>query len=280
MNHSAKEASEPLLVRLLKLVGYSAPGRATLLEHLRAAEQRNELDADAVGIIEGALQVAEMQVRDIMIPRAQVVSIEVSERLEEFLPKVIESAHSRFPVIDSPDEVIGILLAKDLLPLLLAGSNVTQFAIKEHLRPPVFVPESKRLNVLLREFRANRNHMAVVIDEYGGMAGVVTIEDVLEQIVGEIEDEHDIDDENFIKQYDQHTFVVKAITPIDDFNVRFATSFDEDEFDTIGGIVVQAFGRLPKRNESITIDELTFKVLNADHRRVRLLRVHRATATE
>ncbi len=280
MNRSAKEAAEPLLPRLLRLLGYTPPGRTTLLEHLHAAEQRNELDADAVGIIEGALQVAEMQVRDIMIPRAQVVSIDADEQLEQFLPKVIESAHSRFPVIASPAEVIGILLAKDLLPLLLSCSGRGYFSIKEYLRPPVFVPESKRLNVLLREFRANRNHMAVVVDEYGGMAGVVTIEDVLEQIVGEIEDEHDIDDENFIKQYDQQTFVVKAITPVSDFNARFATRFDEDEFDTIGGIVIQAFGRLPKRNESITIDELTFKVLNADHRRIRLLRVHRTAGSE
>ncbi|MGB0360615.1 MAG: HlyC/CorC family transporter [Endozoicomonas sp.] len=248
--------------------------RNALLTILRDAGTRGMLDDEALSIIEGAVQVADMQVREIMIPRSQMVCVDEDQNPSEFLPQVIESSHSRFPVIgDTKDEVIGILLAKDLLPLIL--NTTGKFNIKNHLRPATFIPESKRLNVLLREFRTNRNHMAIVIDEFGGVAGLVTIEDVLEQIVGDIEDETDVDEDSFIKPADdlEHSFIVKALTPIEDFNEQFTTKFPDDEFDTIGGIVMQEFGHMPIRNESVEISDFRFDVLNADGRRIRLLRV-------
>ncbi len=245
-----------------------------LIELLRIAESRQVLDADALSIIEGALQVSNMQVREIMIPRSQVVTVNASATPEEFLPLVIESSHSRFPVVgDKLDNIIGILLAKDLLPLSKAKQGHSKFNIKDLIRPAIFVPESKRLNVLLKEFRENRNHMAIVIDEYGGVSGVVTIEDVLEQIVGEIEDEYDVDDESYIKQFDDENYVIKAFTPIDEFNEYFNTELSDNEFDTIGGIVLQRFGRIPERNEDITIEPFRFTVLNADSRQIRLLKI-------
>lgn len=244
-----------------------------LIEILRRAQRNQVLDADGLSIIEGALQVSDMQVREIMIPRSQVVTVSIDASPEEFLPTVIEAAHSRFPVIgESLDDVEGILLAKDLLPLILE-KDTGKFDLKDILRPATFIPESKRLNVLLKEFRETRNHMAVVIDEYGGLAGVVTIEDVLEQIVGEIEDEHDVDEEAYIKRYDDENYVVKALTPIDDFNEHFHSNFSEEEFDTIGGLVMQQFGHIPERDESIGIGPYIFKVLNADNRQIRLLQV-------
>ena len=248
--------------------------RDELLDQLRDTEQHSSfIDGEALRIIEGALQVSDMQVREIMIPRSQMVCVDADQKPEEFLPKVIEAAHSRFPVIgDSKDEVLGILLAKDLLPLLLED-NRKRFSIKDHLRQATVVPESKRLNVLLNDFRSNRNHMAIVIDEYGGVAGLVTIEDVLEQIVGDIEDEYDVEEDSYIKQMGKDEFVVKALTPIEDFNEHFKVEFSDEEFDTIGGIVMQQFGHLPKRNESVTIDKYNFQILNADNRRIRLLRV-------
>jgi magnesium and cobalt transporter len=243
-----------------------------LLRVLRKAQQNKVIDADLLSIIEGALQVSEMQVRDIMIPRSQVVSVKATATPEEILPIVIEAQHSRFPVIgDSLDEVIGILLAKDLLPLALDKSR--RFDIKDVLRPATFVPESKRLNHLLKEFRENRNHMAIVIDEYGDLAGLCTIEDVLEQIVGDIEDEHDVDEEIFIKSLDAGKHTVKALTPIEEFNDYFNCQFPEEDFDTIGGLVLSHFGRIPQRDESITIGPYMFKVLNADNRQIRLLQV-------
>ena len=248
--------------------------RNALLGILRDAGSRGMLDDEALSIIEGAVQVADMQVREIMIPRSQMVCIDEDQEPEAFLPQIIASAHSRFPVIgDSKDEVTGILLAKDLLPLILNRSG--KFNIKNHLRPATFIPESKRLNVLLREFRTKRNHMAIVIDEFGGVAGLVTIEDVLEQIVGDIEDETDVDEDTYIKPADdlEHSFIVKALTPIADFNEQFSTQFPDDEFDTIGGIVMQEFGYMPTRNESLDISGIRFDVLNADGRRIRLLRV-------
>ncbi len=273
MNNSPFRSRWPRWLEPLRRCLTPVPeSREEITEMLRRAEAREELDSEALGIIEGALQVSDMQVRDIMIPKAQLVTVRADASPRELLPIVIQSAHSRFPVIDSDGDVLGILLAKDLLPLALA-EDIETFEIKDHVRPASFVPESKRLNVLLREFRATRSHMAVVIDEYGTMAGVVTIEDVLEQIVGEIEDEHDVDDDSYIKRFDRTNYVVKAVTPIDEFNEVFHTDFSDDEFDTIGGIVVQQFGRVPKRNESIEIEGLTFRVLNADNRRVRLLRV-------
>lgn len=245
--------------------------REQLVELLRDAEQRALLDADALAMIEGVLQVSEMQVRDIMIPRSQMVMVERDESLHEFLPEVIESAHSRFPVTgENRDDVIGILLAKDLLAYV-AEAESRKFNIRDILRPAVFVPESKRLNVLLKEFRASRNHMAIVVDEYGGIAGLVTIEDVLEQIVGEIIDEHDIDEDSYIKQLSDTRFTIKALTSIEDFNEHFSAKFDDGEFDTIGGLVLNEFKRLPRRGETTTIGRFRFKVLHADSRRIHLL---------
>jgi len=243
---------------------------------LREAQERELVDSDALSIMEGAIQVADMQVREIMIPRSQMVCVSIDQKPKEFLANIIESAHSRFPVLgETEDDVLGILLAKDLLDLVLE-ENTDNFRIKDIIRPVTFVPESKRLNVLLKEFRATRNHMAIVIDEYGGIDGLVTIEDVLEQIVGDIEDEHDFDeDENFIKQIDDTTFMVKALTPIDDFNEVFGCQFSEEEFDTIGGIVVEKFGRLPDCDESITIGPFSYKIANANSRQIHLLEVTR-----
>ena len=241
---------------------------------LREAQERQLVDNDALSIMEGAIQVADMQVREIMIPRSQMICVNADQAPKDFLPVIIESAHSRFPVLGSNnDDVLGVLLAKDLLPLVLQ-EYTDNFRLKEILRPVTFVPQSKRLNVLLKEFRATRNHMAVVIDEYGGIAGLVTIEDVLEQIIGEIEDEHDFDEEDtFIKKLDEHTFMVKALTPIDDFNDSFKTQFDDSDFDTIGGIIIDHFGRLPDCDESIVINKHKFKVVNANNRQIHLLQV-------
>ncbi|MBY4676227.1 HlyC/CorC family transporter [Marinobacterium arenosum] len=250
--------------------------REDLLTDLKEAAEENILDSEALGIIEGAMQVSDMKVRDVMIPRSQMVVVEADQTPKEFLPVVISSAHSRFPVVgDNPDEVLGVLLAKDLLPLILEGS-VENFEIHSRLRPATFIPESKRLNVLLNEFQATRNHMAIVVDEYGGVAGLITIEDVLEQIVGEIEDEHDAeDDEGNIKPFEDNAYIVKALTPVEDFNAFFEVGFSEDAFDTIGGIVTQHFGHLPEKDEEVDIDGFNFRILSADNRRIRLLQVTR-----
>ena len=238
---------------------------------LREAAARELLNPDALNIIYGALQVADMRARDIMIPRSQMASVSVEARLEEFLPFVIEQKHSRFPVIgDDLDDVKGILHAKDILPWTLED-DWDDFDIRDIIRTASVVPESKRLNDLLQEFRSTRNHMAVVIDEYGHVSGVVTIEDVLEQIVGDIEDEHDIDDDSFIKELDERSYTVKGITTIEDFNEYFGSHFDAEQFDTIGGIVAKEFGYLPKREEKVIVEGFAFKVLNADSRRIRLL---------
>ena len=247
--------------------------REELVHVLREAQSRGLFDVDAQGMIEGVLQVAEMQARDIMIPRSQMVVVSRDHKPEQIIPVAIESGHSRFPVVgESRDEVVGVLLAKDLLRYSSRNDN-EQFAIREILRPVVFVPESKRLNVLLKEFRASRNHLAIVVDEYGGVAGMVTIEDVLEQIVGEIEDEHDIDEDTFIRKYSDVNYTVKALTPIEDFNEYFATDFSDDEFDTIGGLVTHKLGRLPKRGETIILDSMSFQIINADNRRIHLMKV-------
>jgi magnesium and cobalt transporter len=247
-----------------------------LLYLLRESVEDNVLSLEALGIIEGAMQVAEMQVRDVMVPRSQMVVVQVEQSPRDFLPVIISSAHSRFPVIgESPDEVLGILLAKELLPLILEDNN-DNFDIRNALRPVTVIPESKRLNTLLQEFRATRNHMAVVVDEYGGIAGLITIEDVLEQIVGEIEDETDIDDDDGnIRPFDDNGYIVKALTPIEDFNEYFDVGLPDDDFDTIGGLVTQRFGHLPRKDESVELDEFTVKVLSADNRRIRLLQVSR-----
>lgn len=261
------------LDKLVQAFVHEPKNRQELLELLREAHANEVLDIEALSIIEGALQVSDMQVRDIMIPRSQMITIRSSQTPREFLPEVIEAAHSRFPVTgESLDDVLGILLAKDLLPLLLED-NTERFNIKEILRPATCVPESKRLNVLLKEFRATRNHMAIVIDEYGGVSGLVTIEDVLEQIVGDIEDEHDIDEDSQIKPLHSGDFLVKGLTPIEDFNEHFGTDFPDEEFDTVGGLVMNAFGHLPRRNEVVELDGFRVRVLNSDSRRVHLLRV-------
>src|SRR5690606_3983616 len=252
--------------------------RQDLVKVLRRAQRDKIIDVESLSIMEGALQVNDMQVRDIMIPRTQVVTVSADAPLEEIIPVIIAAQHSRFPVIgENLDDVLGILLAKDLLPLALTR-DFRSFNLKDVLRPAIFIPESKRLNVLLKEFRENRNHMAIVIDEYGDLAGLCTIEDVLEQIVGEIEDEHDTDDEVFIKTLDGNQFTVKALTPIPEFNEFFDTEFPEEDFDTIGGLVLSQFGRIPQRDESMKIGGFLFKVLNADNRQIRLLHVSRSGA--
>jgi len=261
----------PLLERISRIFLSEPEDREQLLELLRGAHDRNLMDADALSIIEGALSVSEMQVRDIMVPRAQMDVISIHEPPEKLIDFVLETAHSRFPAIgESKDDVIGILLAKDLLRHF-AGK---EFDLRDSLRPAVFVPESKRLNVLLREFRASRNHMAIVVDEYGGAAGLVTIEDVLEQIVGDIEDEYDFDESagNIVLD-NAGRYRVKATTEIADFNAAFSTRFSDEDYDTVGGLVIHKLGRLPKRNEVVIADGLRLQVLRADSRRVHTLLV-------
>ncbi|MEH6582764.1 MAG: transporter associated domain-containing protein [Halioglobus sp.] len=247
--------------------------RKDLVDVLSVAAENEVIDEDARGIIEGALQVSDMQTREIMIPRSQMVVIKKEWSLDEILPKIISSAHSRYPVIgDSPDDVLGILLAKDLLPQILAKDH-TDFRVEELLRATRVVPESKRLNVLLREFRENRSHMAIVIDEYGGIAGLVTIEDVLEEIVGEIEDETDAEADHYIRKISDDDYFIQALTPIDDFNAYFGCKFSDEEFDTIGGLVIQALGHMPTRNETTVIDDFEFKVISSDQRKIQSLRL-------
>jgi magnesium and cobalt transporter len=267
------------LERLGAILMREPEDRDQLIQLLHSAYERNLLDADALSWIEGALQVSEMKVRDVMVPRAQMDVIDINETPDRFIPQVIETAHSRFPVIDRDrDHVIGILLAKDLLRYY-AGEE--EFNVREMLRPAVFVPESKPLNVLLREFRKNRNHMAIVVDEYGGVAGLVTIEDVLEQIVGDIEDEYDFDEvEDNVVRDRGGRWRVKAQTEIADFNQVFGTAFSDEAYDTVGGLVIHALGRLPKRGESVTIDGLRFTVLRGDSRRLHTLQVERLASQE
>ena len=262
------------LERIGALLMREPEDRDQLVELLRSAYDRNLLDSDALSMIEGVMQVAEMQARDIMIPRAQMDVIDIGEPPDKFIPLVIETNHSRFPVIeDNKDHVIGILLAKDLLRDY-AGEE--EFNVRQMLRPAVFIPESKRLNVLLKDFRANRNHMAIVVDEYGGVAGLVTIEDVLEQIVGDIEDEYDFDEtEDDIIADKSGAWRVKAVTEIAKFNTTFGTRFDDADHDTIGGLVLKQFGRMPKRGEQMAVEDLNFKVLRADSRRLHLLLVEK-----
>lgn len=247
--------------------------QSEVLEILTNAHRSGLVEAEALGIFQGALQVSDMQVREIMIPRSQSIIISSAAKPEEYLPPIIESAHSRFPVYgESPDDIIGVLLAKDLLDLAYKN-KLEKISLKDLIRPATMVPESKRLNVLLKEFRQTRTHMAIVVNEYGKMSGLVTIEDVLEQIVGEIDDEHDFDDDYLIKESTPSEFVVKAVTPIDEFNEHFATAFNDSEYDTIGGIVLSHFGHLPKRDENVNIGKYNFTVLNADNRAIRLLKV-------
>ncbi len=275
MNESAKPS---LLERLSSLLLREPEDRNQLVALLHSAFERRLLDAEALSMIEGVLQVSETQVRDVMIPRSQMDMIDVAESPEKFIPFVIETAHSRFPVYEeNRDNVIGILLAKDLLRFYAEEG----FNVREMLRPAVFVPEAKRLNVLLKEFRGNRNHIAIVVDEYGGVAGLITIEDVIEQIVGDIEDEYDFDEtEDNILVDRSGRFRVKAITEIADFNAYFGSAFPDVDFDTVGGLVVGRFGRVPKRGESIVIDGYTFQVLRADSRKIHSVLVEKPRPRE
>jgi magnesium and cobalt transporter len=271
MDPSSKSS---LLERLSTLLMREPADREQLVTLLHSAFERSLLDADALSMIEGVLHVSETAVRDIMVPRAQMDMVDINDTPEQFVPRVIETAHSRFPVVgDGRDDVIGILLAKDLLRYY-AGE---EFNLRDMLRPAIFVPESKRLNVLLREFRLSRNHMAIVVDEYGGVAGLVTIEDVLEQIVGDIEDEYDFDEtEDNIVADGADRYRVKAQTEIADLNVTLGTAFEDEEFDTVGGLLIGRFGKLPKRGDAITIDGYRFQVLHADSRRVHTVLVGKA----
>ena len=245
---------------------------AQLIEGLREASERGLFDNDALTMLEGVLAVADMQVRDIMVPRSQMVFVQRDEPADKLVALVVESGHSRFPVIgEDRDQILGILLAKDLLRL--QAENAEEFAIREYMRPVVLVPESKRLNVLLKEFRRNHNHIAMVVDEYGGVCGLVTIEDVIEQIVGEIGDEHDVEDDQNIRKEGPREFTVRALTPVGDFNRFFGTRFSDAEVDTVSGLLMQKFGRLPRRGEVIRVDDLEFRVVRADRRRIDLLKV-------
>ncbi|MFT5889757.1 MAG: magnesium and cobalt transporter [Zhongshania sp.] len=248
--------------------------REDLFELLAVAKQNEVIDDDAISIVEGAMHISDMQAREIMIPRPQMVVLKADQPLSELLPIIIDTGHSRYPVIgDTLDNVLGILLSKDLLPLLWKTANSEDIDIRDILRPATMVPESKRLNVLLRDFREKRHHMAVVIDEYGGAAGLITIEDILEQIVGDIEDEYDEDDDLPIRKIADNDFVVQALTPIDDFNDYFNAKLSDEEFDTIGGLILKSFGHLPSRNEIARLDDYEFKIVNADNRQIHLLRM-------
>jgi magnesium and cobalt transporter len=246
------------------------------MELLRLAQANDIIDQDALKIFDGAVQVSDMQVREIMIPRSQMIVVKFDDPVEDIIPQLIEAGHSRFPVVgESIDDLKGILLAKDLLPFVIPNSD-SKVDIQQLLRPASIVPESKRLNVLLREFRELRNHMVIVIDEYGDVAGLVTIEDILEEIVGEIEDEYDTEEETFIRKIGANDYIVKALTPIEDFNEELHGKISDDEFDTIGGIVTSHFGRVPQRNEEASIDDWIFRVLRADKRQAHLFRLRRA----
>jgi magnesium and cobalt transporter len=261
------------LRRKLKSFSGEPADREELIQVLRQAGERGLMDSDALSMLEGVLDVSDLKVRDIMVPRTQMVFVRRDDSPERILPVVIESGHSRFPVMDANrDDIVGILLAKDLLRLT-NRTRGERFDIREYMRPAVFVPESKRLNVLLREFRRNRNHMALVVDEYSGVSGLVTIEDVIEQIVGEIDDEFDIEDDRNIRKEEARQFSVRGVTRLEEFNEYFGTDFVGDGFDTVAGLVMNRLGRLPRRGETLAIDGLEFRVARADRRRIDLLRV-------
>ena len=271
-NDEDRDGDKPTLMeRITAMLLREPEDRDELLDILRGAFERHLLDADALSMIEGVLSVSETTVRDIMIPRSQMDCVSVEDAVPDFLPLVVETHHSRFPVIgESKDDVIGILLAKELLNYF---SNPDGFTLRDTLRPAVFVPESKRLNVLLKEFRRNRNHMAIVVDEYGGVAGLVTIEDVIEQIVGEIDDEYDVEDDLNIRREAERQFAVRGVTRIDEFNEFFGATLPEEDFDTVAGLVMKQLGRLPRRGETVNLEGFEFRVTRADRRRIDALRV-------
>ncbi len=271
MNDDDNQVNAPSwLKRLSSALGKNPKTREELLDLLRDI-QHDLLDPDSLRMIEGVLQVSQMTVSEIMLPRAEMVVVQKDSAYEQILPIAIKSGHSRIPVIgENKDEVIGILMVKDLLIFSLESDD-SKFSLKDILRPAVFVPENKRLGMLLNEFRKNRNHIAIVVDEYGGVTGLVSIEDILEQIVGDIEDEHDVEKDVYIRQHKDNTYSIKAFTPIAEFNRFFGTSLKDDEYDTIGGLVLQGFGHLPKRGETINVEEIPFKVLRANNRRIQVL---------
>lgn len=262
-----------LLERLTAFIFREPETRQELLQSLHEAHERNLLDADALSMIEGVLQVSELRASDLMIPRLQMDVVDIADPPQDWLPFVMQTAHSRFPVIEgSPDQVIGILLAKDLLRYYTEPS----FDVRANLRPAVFIPESKPINVLLREFRANRNHIAIVVDEFGGVSGLITIEDVLEQIVGDIEDEYDSEErDDAIVADEDGRYRVKALTQIGQFNDAFGTSWPDSDFDTIGGLLTERFGRVPRRGDAVVLDDLRFEVVRADARHAQLFLVDR-----
>ena len=260
------------LERLISVFSSDPQSQEQLIELLRNFHQHHIIGVDELFMIEGVLQVSEMQVRDIMIPRGRMTVLDHSSSLSEIIKEINESGHSRFPVIDDDkDDVVGILLAKDLLQI--SHEQNQSFEINDYIRPATFIPESKRLSVLLKEFRVSRSHMAMIVDEYGGVSGLVTIEDVLEQIVGKIDDEHDEEEEVDIKQHGSNRFSVRALTPLDDFNDYFKTRFLSDDVETIGGYLLGHIGHLPARGESIELEQFTFRVLSADSRQVHLYQV-------
>ena len=266
-------ASGKWLRKLSRKIAGEAQDRGEVIAYLRDAAERGIVEGDALAMLEGVLGVADIQVRDIMVPRAQMTVLNRDDESEVLLKTVVESGHSRFPVMDEDREkIVGILLAKDLLRLAVASEDAP-FDIKEFMRPTVFVPESKRLNVLLREFRRSRVHMAIVADEYGGVAGLVTIEDVIEQIVGDIDDEHDIDEDVNIRKDGERQYIVRGQTPIDEFNEYFQTDLSDDEFDTVAGLAMKQLGRLPRRGETLQLADCELKVLRFDRRRIDSLRL-------
>lgn len=275
--HSANGSSgRSWAAKLLQVFAGEPKSREELVDLIQDAEDRDLIDNDTREMIEGVLDVAELKVRDIMIPRSQMVTIDIHQGVDEFLPIVIESQHSRYPVVtDNKDHIEGILLAKDLLSY---GFNMTDeaFSLSKVMRPAVIVPESKRVDVLLKEFRSNRYHMAIVVDEYGGVSGLVTIEDILEEIVGEIEDETDVhsnDEKVNIRRLSPSRYSIKALTTIEDFNQYFDSRFSDEEHDTVGGLVAHGFGHLPQAGEEVTLGNMTFRVTNADKRRIQQLQV-------
>ncbi len=271
MNDERAESShKSWLERLSSALMGEPKDRDELMALLRDAQQRELLDADSFKMMEGVMKVSETQVRDVMIPRAQMVVLEHDWNLERLIAEIVESGHSRLPVIDeSKDNVIGILIVKDLLSH--AFDRREDFDLRALLRPAKYIPESKRLNILLKEFRSNRLHMAIVVDEYGGVAGLITIEDVLEEIVGEIDDEHDTDDDSAFIRSQGDSFIVKALTPVEDFNAYFQATLSDERADTVGGLVMMELGRLPKGGETVDLDRFHFRVLRADNRRIHLL---------
>jgi len=280
MNDQLSTSRLSLVEKLSRIFLEMPQDKQELIEVLQVSEKHDLLDMDALNMIEGVLQVAEIQVRDIMIPRSHMIVLEEDTLYENMLPVVNKSGHSRFPVIgENRDEIEGILLAKDLLRYVDEEER-KNFDIKDVLRKTVFVPESKRLNVLLKEFRASRNHMAIVVDEYGGVAGLVTIEDVLEQIVGEIDDEHDIEDVGNIRRMGVNRYSVKALTPIDEFNAFFESSFNEEDSDTLAGVLMKNLGHMPKRGEVVVIDNYSFKIMSADSRRIKHVQLNILPVTE